>query len=177
MFSQVPIVLALFLLMAPDALANLRSNQRADVTLSELHSFQGKAFNRVHNFAHYLNHLYKAYQSNEEEHVNIHPESYFARATTPFASSNNSTSDPSTGSSGLSSGAAAGIAICVIVVVLGGGCCAYRRYRASSASQAGRTKGYVVSEDEDIVIENPVHGRGDVEVRDSRKVLLNDLNL
>lgn len=51
----------------------------------------------------------------------------------------------------------------------------YRRYRASSVSQPGGAKGYVVSEDDEVAIENPVH-HGD-EVRDSRKVLLNDLNL
>ena len=82
----------------------------------------------------------------------------------------------------LSAGAVAGIIICVLFVVAIVVYCAYKRYNASSFSQPGKhtTKGYVLNEDEeDVEIENPVHHRGNhrEEIRESKNIMLNDLNI
>mmetsp|Transcript_70945 Transcript_70945/g.139337 ORF Transcript_70945/g.139337 Transcript_70945/m.139337 type:complete len:299 (+) Transcript_70945:48-944(+) len=80
--------------------------------------------------------------------------------------------------SGLSSGETAGVVISILFVSFVVAYFAYRRYSASSASQpAPGARGYVVSEDDDYV-ENPVHTFGEnEELRDSRKVHVNDLNM
>jgi hypothetical protein len=99
------------------------------------------------------------------------------RATSETSTNaNTTTSDPSYRGGAMGGGAVAGLVICLVFVFLMGGFC-YRRYRASGAAQRGGAKGYVVSEDDEIAIENPVHGGTEPDVRDSKKVLLNDLNL
>jgi hypothetical protein len=103
----------------------------------------------------------------------------FHSIRTPFVASTNAnttTIDPTYRGGAMGGGAVAGLVICLVFVFLMGGFC-YRRYRASGAAQRGGAKGYVVSEDDEIVIENPVHGGVEPDVRDSKKVLLNDLNL
>ena len=86
------------------------------------------------------------------------PELTNAQATSVDSSAASVNYD-SASKAGLNEGAVAGIVISVLFVAAVVASCAYRRYKASSLSQAGPngTKGYVLNEDdEEIAIDNPV---------------------
>jgi hypothetical protein len=106
------------------------------------------------------------------------PDLFSAQSTAVTSSAATVTNPSSSGNNGLEAGATAGIVLCVLFVVFVGGYCAYKHYTGDGAhkSNAAGTKGYVISEDEDNV-NNPVHLYAEEEVRDSKKILVNDLNL